>query len=331
MGFFGWGRSSGGRKGAAREVTNPRWQTKPMNDLWNELPNRIDWLRNLYHERGIALKPDEGLAKSLSEAEAVVRRVVKTGGTTTGNLMDAVAACHLVWSLYDSLEGCISAGLDITPYLARMTTGTTDYGVPAAPLSYQAIFFKDFETELFIAASLARAGLPVKFLEAANDPRGEMTVGDIFLEVKHPNSIKSHESGMRKFNSQLRKSESIGVFITAVEDAFKLARSDGFESVEDFNRWKDNRDDEIENFGRKAVLRAARLERIAALVQTSSCVEVIGKETKFSRKGNSLIFDNRNYAPEVAEQVERIAVVFNPNPPRYLQVKNLLLDASSAE
>lgn len=295
-----------------------------METFWDELLTRIQWLRNLYTTRRITLHPGEGLAKSLNEAEAVAKGVVKSGPTSDEDVMEAIRACHVVWGLYDSVKACIGAGLDVTQHLAQIATGTTDYGIPAKPLLNKTIFFKDFETELFVAASLARAGLHVEFLAEANDPRGEMRVGDILIEVKHPDSTKRQHSLMRKFNGELRKSDSVGVFVNALEDAFSLATPSAFQSVEEFNRWQNGKDDEIERFGLGGVFRAATLPRIAALVQTSSNVEVIGNETRFVRRSNSLIFDKREYASGILEQVERIASVFNPDPQRYSLIRNLV-------
>ncbi len=297
-----------------------------MADYWDQLAERVEYLRDLYRAKKIALKPGEGMTIALDEAEQSARGVASQDAGTDENLVLAVNACHVVWGLYDSIKACVDAGLDVTNHLGQLTTGTIDFGVPAdAATSHKTIFFKDFEAELLIAAQLTRAGLPVQFLEEANDPRGEMRVGDILIEVKHPNSTKRLESLMRKFNSGLHGSNAYGVFVTAVEDAFCVADQSTFTCREDFVAWQRQKRAEIESFGRSAVLRAASLPRIGALVQTSSALEVVGDETRLARYSNSLVFDQRSYPIDVKAAIERIAAVFNPHFRRFSQVGHLIM------
>lgn len=79
------------------------------------------------------------------------------------------------------------------------------------------------------------------------------------------------------------------------------------------------------NFGRSAVLRAATLPAIAAIVQTSSAIEAIGDETRFARYSNSLVFDHRQYPPDVQQHVEQIAAVFNAHNRKYSQVRHFIV------
>ena len=297
-----------------------------MADYWDQLSGRVRYLRDMYRAKKIALKPGEGLTKALEEAELSAEGSLSPDAPTDENLVRAVNACHVVWGLYDSIKACVDAGLDVTNHLGQLTTGTIDFGVPAdAATSHKTIYFKDFEAELLIAAQLSKAGLPVRFLEEANDPRGEMCVGDILIEVKHPNSTNRLESLMRKFNGGLHGSNTYGVFVTAVEDAFCLADQSSFASDEEFVAWQRQKRAEMESFGHSAVLRAASLPRIGALVQTSSAVEVVGDKTRLARYSNSLVFDQRQYPAGVQAAIERIACVFNPHFRRYSQVSHLIV------
>lgn len=296
-----------------------------MADYWSDLLTRVQYLRNLYAQKKIALKPGEGLTSALDEAEAAAKGVASAIAPTDDNVVLSVNACHVVWGLYDSVKACLDASLDVTAHLKQLTTGTIDFGAPAdAATSHEKIFFKDFEAELFIAAQLAKAQQPVQFLESPNDPLGEMRVNNILFEVKHPNSTNRLESLMRKFNGQLHKNDAYGVFVTAVEDAFELADQSAFASREDFLAWQKLKRADIESFGRTAVLRAAALPRIAALVQTSSVLEVIGDETRFVRYSNALVYDQRSYPAGVLAQVEPLASVFNPQYRRYSQIRHLI-------
>jgi hypothetical protein len=52
-----------------------------------------------------------------------------------------------------------------------------------------------------------------------------MRVDNIIVEVKHPDSARGIERLISKFHGELRKRNAVGVFVTAVEDAFRLGDS----------------------------------------------------------------------------------------------------------
>jgi hypothetical protein len=297
-----------------------------MADFWNELLSRVQFIRGLYAQKKIQLKAGEGLTKALDEAEATANNVASLSPVTGDAFVDSILSCHVIWAFYDSVKGCIGAGLDVTNHLRQVTTGTIDFGVPSdAATSHEKIYFKDFEAELCVAGQLGKAGLPVSFLDDPSDPRGEIKVDDILLEVKHPNSTNRLEKLMRKFNGGLVKSDTYGVFVTAVEDAFSLGDRSSFESKEAFDSWQHEKRAEIEQVGRTAVLRAASLPRIGALVQIGSALEIVEGQTRLARYGNALVFDQRNYPANILAGLERIASVFNSDFPRYSQVSHLVV------
>lgn len=293
-----------------------------MTEYWDQLLKKILFLRSLYKDKGIPLKDGQGMARALDEAEAVAKGETIAATPENVDVMASVNACHVMWALFESIKACIDVGLNIDSHLRQLTTGTTDYGVPSG--NVKEIFFKDFEAELFVAAELAKASLPVQFLDDPDDPKGEMRVEDVLVEVKHPNSIKRLESLMRKFSAEACKDGKYGVFVTAVEDAFELFDRSQFSSDTEFLAWQAEKRGKIESFGRTAVLRAATLPRISALVQTSSVIEVVGDETRFVRHGNSLVYDQRQYPEGILETVESVASVFNPNFRRYSAIRHIL-------
>jgi len=300
-----------------------------MAQLWAELLTRINYLRDLYRQKRILLKPGEGIAWVLDEAEAVAKAEVSPKPPSTENVMEAVKACHVAWNLYEVIKDCIDAGLDVSNHLGEITAGTIDYGTPANAIDRRTIFFKDFEAELLVAALLARAKLPVQFLKEANDPCGEMRVDNIFVEVKHPNSPGGIERLMRKFHGELRKRNAVGVFVTAVEDAFRLGDKETFDAPEQFQTFNKSKLDEIEKFGREAVRRAAALPAIACLAQISSRIAAVAGETRFIRLGNSIVYDDRRISTELKQQVEQIAAVFNPQFRHYSQIRDLITSDES--
>lgn len=289
-----------------------------MTEYWEHLSKRVQYVRKLYNDKNIQLKAGEGLTLALDEAQSCVAAKKSSGAPTVENCLSSANACHVVWALYESIKQCVDAQLDVTNHLRQITTGSTDFGLPAEqPHGNKTIFLKDFEAELFVAAQLAKALLPVTFLDKPNDPRGEMAVSGILIEVKHPNSTKQIIKLMRKFNLHLKKGKAFGVFVTAIEDAFNVAEPAASPNHADFIREQQNKRSQMEKFGRCAISAAASLSNIGAIVQTCSAMESVGDETCFKRRSNSLVFENRQYPDETKEQIERIAKVFNSNFRRY--------------
>ena len=290
---------------------------------WDELLRRVQFIRGLYAEHKVPLKVGEGLAIALDEAEATARGVPYQGEATDEVIRWAVHVCSVIWALHDSLRGCVDAGLNVKGHLGQLTTGTVDFGQPAGP-NERTHFFKDFEAELLVAAMLARAGLPVQFLEEGNDPRGEMQIEQIFVEVKHPNSQKKLQNLLRDFDAEMRKNGTIGVFVTAIEDAFRLGDAPNFTTAEDFRGWQSQKNAQIEVVGRMLVRRAASLTGIGAMIQTSTSHEMIGGASRLARYANAVVFDQREYAHGTLPVLERIAAVFAPQFSRYTAIAPML-------
>ena len=289
---------------------------------WDELLAEVEYVRGLYRTHKIPLKQGEGLTAALDEAEALARGTISTSAPTASVVRASTHDAHVVWALSKNLRACVDGGLELVDHLKRITTGTTDYGEPRAPGAAHAIYFKDFECELFIAASLVRGGRAPTFLADAGDPSGELDVDGLRIEVKHPDSGDNLEKLMRKFHSELKKRDLYGVFVVGLEDAFKLADTEVFADVDEFERWKSAKLDAIEAFGRRMLRRAARLPRILGTVQTTTEVQHIGNESRLVRLSNGCLLDIRNGVPEASfAATERVLRVFNPNFRRYSVIK----------
>lgn len=131
-------------------------EEEQADEFFDELRRRVDFIRNLYRRHRIILKPGEGLALALDEAEALARGDKAKGPFLQDKLIRVVNDAHVIYAIGASLETCVSAGLDVSKHLPNLTTGTTDYGTPSN--DPKAIFFKDFEFETFIASALIRSG-----------------------------------------------------------------------------------------------------------------------------------------------------------------------------
>ena len=224
---------------------------------------------------------------------------------------------HVIYALGESLSICVDAGLDLRNHLANLTTGTTDYGMPSTDA--KRIFFKDFEFETFIASVLIKNRL-IPALTAPGDPTGELIFGDIFIECKHPNSVGQLAKLLHKFNNNLAAIDRFGIFAVALEDVMEMGDVAQFVSQHDYDVWLGAKRSGMEAVGRQLIQCAARLPRIAALIQTETKDPIIGEGTTLRRLGNSLLFDHRTTLANYEKTARAIASCFNPNPVLYSEI-----------
>lgn len=139
-------------------------------EFFEELGRRAAFIRGLYRRYRVVLKPNEGLSLALEEAEALARGDKLEGLASAEQLHTIQSRAHVIYAFAETLKTCVDAGLDVSRHLPQMTTGSTDFGISSR--DNKAIFFKDFEFELFIASALIRSGL-VPALTGPGDPRGD--------------------------------------------------------------------------------------------------------------------------------------------------------------
>jgi len=271
-------------------------------NVWDELTDAVAYIREQFAANKIRLAKDEGITKALDEAEALGKGRAEGLVDATKPLITSVEECHVILAFARDLRLCVRHGLPVGPHLRRMTSGSTNFGVPSAPNEHN-FFFKDFETELFVAATPIQAGLPVRFLELDNDPRGEMEVEGLLIEVKHPDSQSSTSRHLRKFTDTIRYSGASGFFIRSIEDAFELASGVELSSDLVHREWEEKKADEMEANGMLAVQQASRLGNILGFATLASHLEVVGNESRFVRKGRAVVFD------KAAEQQGRFDLV----------------------
>jgi hypothetical protein len=291
-------------------------QVEHSNQFFEELGRRIDFIRSVYQRYRIALKPGEGFALALDEAEALAKGI-KSQPFSVKRLNQTVHDAHVIYALGDSLSICVDAGLDLRNHLANLTTGTTDYGTPST--DPKRIFFKDFEFETFIASVLIKNRLVPAFT-APGDPTGELVFGDMLIECKHPNSVGQLAKLLRKFNSSLGPIDRFGIFAVALEDVMEMGDVAQFGSQHDYDAWLEAKRAGMEAIGQELIQRAARLPRIAALIQTETKDPIIGTGTTLRRLGNSLLFDHRPTFINYETTARAIAACFNPNPVLYSEI-----------
>lgn len=286
---------------------------------WDELGTRADRVRGLFTKHRVPLVPGEGLDRALLEAESLAKGEPAEGDLSPEECRGILNDAHVIYSLAENLDACVQGGVDVKAHLKQIGTGTTDYGTAAGESSQKTIFFKDFEYELCICAAALRSGLRARFSDEPNDPRGDLHVESLRVEVKHPNSVKGLQKLVRKFNSGLHDEGAHGVFVTGLEDAFALATPGAFATPADFKTHMATKGAEMESFGREFIRYAASLPRVLALVQTTTMLEIVAGASRLSRSANALIFDGvRPQAPASAmDDALRVASVFNPAPVRY--------------
>ena len=287
-----------------------------IEEFCKELGRRVQFIRDLYRTGRIGLRRGEGLSLALDEAAALAAGDKSSEPFSQELLIRVVNDAHIIYAIAESLETCTKAGLNIAHHLKQLTTGTADYGTPAAS-NVGTMFLKDFEFEIFIAATLIRHGLMPALPDEPNDPRGDVLFDGIFIEAKHPNSIGQLEKLLRKFNAALRNDRRFGVFAVGLEDAYNLGDRSEFLSQADYQDWLGAKQQGMEAMGLNLVRRAASLPRIAALVQTQSKVEIVGGGTTMRRVGNSVLFDHRSNFSDYEMTARAIAEAFNPRPILY--------------
>ncbi len=283
--------------------------------FWIELGRREKLLRDTYHRLKISLQPGHGMAKALDEAKALAGGIKAEFSDTS--LLDTVKACHTIYAIAGNVEVCLDAGLDISRQLSSMATGTTDYGTPGSTTD-KSIYLKDFEYELFIAASLIRGGLMPQFLDNPSDPMGEMQVKGIVIECKHPDSTGSLRDKVKKFAKKLRESGCFGLFAVAVEDAHHLGDRTVFDSKSDYNAWLEAKQIELEKSGLELADFAAHRDVVLGLVHTQTKLAIIAEETGMMRHSTSTLFDRPDIPEVIMEGARKVARVFNPVPHHFV-------------
>ena len=283
-----------------------------------ELSRRVEFIRDLYATYRIPLKPDQGLTRALAEAEALGAGDKASFPYSRDYLIQLTNDAHVIYGFGGDLETAVNAGLDVSHHLSNLTTGTTDYGVPSS--RNNAIFFKDFEFELFLVSSFLRKGLNPIFT-TPGDPCGELVCLELRIEAKHPNSVGQLTKQLGKFQRSLSNSNAFGVFAVALEDAMTLGDVSEFHSREEYDDWLAVKRNGMEALGQRLIAMAARLPRVVALVQTQTKVEIVGGTTTLRRLGNAMLFDHRTIYPNYADAALAIASVFNPVPLRFSEMR----------
>lgn len=295
----------------------PRMRYYPLNSMQKFVLDAVQGIRAILRDAKVHLRPGEGFDELLKNAEIYAR-----GPGQSGVDPRLERAAHAVLALSDNLRECADHGLGLKSHLLQMGTGTTDYGAPA-PRGTEArrIYFKDFECEVFVAATLLRNGVEAAFVDPPNDPCGDIVVSPLRVEVKHPDSRAQLLKLAAKFQRKLSDRGLFGVFAAGLEDAFVLASQPAAADQDDYMQWRRERNTEMEAFGLDFIGEVARYDRILALVQTASVLVSVGGSESMQRHSNSFIFDDRRQADSLAlAQAERIARVFNPKPRRYSQL-----------
>ena len=284
--------------------------------IWDDLTDSVSYIREQFTINKIQLVKNEGITRALDEAESLGRGRQEGSFLLAKPLLKSVEEIHVVLAFARDLRICVQHGLPVRPHLRRMTSGSTDFGVPAAP-NERSFFFKDFETELFVAATLVQAALPVRFLENDSDPRGEMEIEGLLIEVKHPDSPSSTLGHLTKFSNKLRWSKEPGFFVRSIEDAFELGLGRDLTENATNAEWEERKLNEMERNGLIAAQHASRLGNVLGFATLASHPEVVGNASRFTRKGSAIVFD------QVAEHwgrfnlVNRIASALGSTPTKW--------------
>lgn len=282
---------------------------------FRELKERVVYLRDRYRDLRIQLPAGEGLTLALDEAEALADGVKSPLPATDENAARTAHDAHVVWALSDNVKTCLESNLDVRAHLSNIATGSTAFGRPSA--NNRDIFYKDFEFELFIMATLLRAGLRIELPPGPNDPLREFDAEGLPVQLKHPNSQAKAQQRIRDFNGGLRAAGRVGIFIVGVEDMFRLADGGLFGDDAAYDAWLAERRTEMEAHGRPILESFGRFPHVAGVAQTATFVRYVDGDSQLTRTANSWVFDggdraNERWFPDAL----RVLSVFNPQPVR---------------
>ncbi len=285
-----------------------------MSDIWQQIGESVEIIEAALRTYRIRLNPDQGLAQSMKEAKALAQGIKLSSPGTDQEVMRSANDAHFVLALGSEVKTCVDAGLDVSDHLKQMNMGTVDFGTPANTL--HAHYLKDFEFELMVLSRLVIAGATPTLFPQANDPRGDAICGELYLECKHPNSIKQLQKLIAAFAKSLGKESRFGVFAVALEDCFNLGDVASFPTRASYLFWLENKRDEMEDFGKRLAAYAAKFDRIVGLIFTQTKLLVIEGNTQLERLANSILFDGHITAEVPESEVLSLLTPFNPVPIR---------------
>lgn len=291
-----------------------------------ELKQRSLLIRDLLKKYKVKLVSGEGFEQALVEAEAIADAVKNGEKGTEKAFVDSARAASIVWNLSETLESCLDHGLDPTQHLKQLTTGSVDYGTPAGEGENKKIFFKDFELELFAAASCIKCGMNVALNTVSNDPSGDLFIEPLRIEVKHPNSTNQLKKLAKKFNGKLNENGAYGVFIVGLEDAFKVDPGKIFRDEAEWRAWLNSKANEVEEFGKTFLKLVEKLPRILVTAQIWTIWFQADGAVYLHREGNAVLFDEKANLPKAAaSRASEIAAAFNPKFRCWSKIKDRMI------
>lgn len=281
---------------------------------WQDFEQKLNYIEDIYSQYRIPIKDGEGLSDVICEAMHLIDGTKKD--QSSEGTKKATEAYHYTYMLHDSLSTCINNGWDVSTYLKNITTGKVNYGTPKSSVKNE-IYFKDFETELLIGSILMKNSIEAELLEDFSSPLGDIKSGDIFVEVKHPDSTGQLGKLLKKFNDEMIKNQSFGIFAVGLEDMFNYGDVFFFDTVEKFESWQSEKYNMIQNFIKQSLPKTKNCTNILGIILTSTKIYNIGDFSKLWRHGNSVLFDRNGVSNSIIEASKNIVECFNPNPIQY--------------
>ena len=272
---------------------------------------RAEFVRAELDRFKITVDPQQGIGELLALMSEL------TSKQTSQHPADTVHKLHAFLVLSENLRRCTNAGLETERYLREMVTGVTVFGTPG--IEHHDHFYKDFEFELFIASHLIGEGLNVEEVPNADEPGLDFRVGNIDIELYHPDSKQKMGKKASSFNQKLLERDSYGVFGHGVEDAYHLEEKAQASTEEELATKINEARKEMEQNGLRLLNTIARHhKRILGVFITSTAVYTAGDRSQLVRHGNAVVFDERKpSAPsDVYEDAIRVLQAFRwpPNP-----------------
>jgi uncharacterized protein (DUF1330 family) len=281
---------------------------------WEELQERLDYLKNVLREHRITPEKGYGLQYMIEETEAVLRQEKKDLRQVDlmHETIKSIKGLQSLLILTESLKTLDKRQINYHSQLMNCRTGNIDYG--EREQKQKDIYYKDFELEIFIAAQLAdKTDLKV-ILPQDQGPFDIIVESDFAIQVKHPSNIENAFDRLGKFQRDLAQSDLKGIFAVGHEDAFNYGDRIQFPDEGDFDEYFHTIAIQIDKFGMSVLARFEKLENIVGFIATTTMFVLIGLDSSagmnLRRFSNSFVIENR-VAGERYSQVTKALSVFN--------------------
>lgn len=279
---------------------------------WAELEDKYNYLLHLLSKLNITPKEGHGLYSMLEIVNALLnceKSKIENEEEIKKAILHDAKSCQALYALTESLKTLDQYSIEYKYQLNNCRTGSFDYGKHDE--DSKMIFYKDFEYELFLAASIVKTNCHNVKLPQDSGPIDLFIDSKIPLQAKHPSNMSNISEYLKKYDTALQERNLYGLVGIALEDAFNLGDQISFDTEEDWIKYFNFKNDLIETQGMKYINSFNQYKMIAGYIMTSTYFRSIGGCFDLKRYSNAFFPNEKTSIPEF-ETIGKILQVFNP-------------------